>query len=265
MGFPHPRRPHMPRPRFTFIIAGLALVVAMGGSATAAAIITGKQIQDNSVTTKDIKNGSLLLKDFQSSQRSQLQGATGSTGATGATGAAGAIGPQGPAGATGSIGATGPKGPDGATGLTGGTGGTGPTGPTGASGIVSAGFAQGGITTPTFNVEFLVPVVTATIGGDQLAFISSSAAFGTGPEAARSLNLSICYRLSGSTQSPTPIGSGLFGLTSAPDSRLTYSLSAITPAGLAAGSYELGLCGFTYSANWVNNDYGNTSTVVFKT
>ena len=42
----------MSKPRL--ILAGLALVLATGGTAGAAAMITGKQIKDSSVTGRDI-------------------------------------------------------------------------------------------------------------------------------------------------------------------------------------------------------------------
>jgi hypothetical protein len=51
------------RIRSVHVVAAGALVLAMGGSATAAAVITGKQIKDNSIGSRDIKNGSLQVKD----------------------------------------------------------------------------------------------------------------------------------------------------------------------------------------------------------
>jgi len=88
---------HFTRPRITsaHLIAVLALVVGMSGSATAAALITGKQIKDNSVTSKDIKDKSLTLKDFKAKERKKLKGDPGPAGP------AGPAGPPGAAGATG--------------------------------------------------------------------------------------------------------------------------------------------------------------------
>jgi hypothetical protein len=91
------------RPSGSTVLALLALFVAVGGTATAATVITGKQIRNNSVTgadirnsslgNADVRNGSLLARDFR---RGQLpRGARGFTGATGAAGARGAAGVNG--------------------------------------------------------------------------------------------------------------------------------------------------------------------------
>jgi hypothetical protein len=74
----------------------LGLVVAGAGSATAAGLITGKQIKD----------GSIARKDLSSAVRTQLAQAR-RPGPTGATGPRGATGPAGDAGARGSDGAPG--------------------------------------------------------------------------------------------------------------------------------------------------------------
>jgi len=78
------------------VMATAALFVALGGSAFAAAKITGKDIKDGTITGADIKDGSLLRADFRSGQlpRGQ-QGAAGVAGAAGAPGAPGAPGAQG--------------------------------------------------------------------------------------------------------------------------------------------------------------------------
>ena len=82
----------------TMVLASVALVVGVGGTATAATLITGAQIKDGSVYGRDLANGrvsgtdvrdeSLTAADFTGS----LQGPAGPTGPTG---------PQGPAGASG--------------------------------------------------------------------------------------------------------------------------------------------------------------------
>jgi hypothetical protein len=87
------------------IVAMIALFVALTGTAvaTTSALITGKQIANNSITGADVKNKSLTGKDFKGSVR-------------GARGAAGPAGPAGPQGAQGAQGAQGPQGPQGAQG-----------------------------------------------------------------------------------------------------------------------------------------------------
>lgn len=78
-------------------IALLALFVALGGTSYAAV-----QLPKNSVTSKQVKNGSLLSKDFKAGQLPA--GATGPTGPAGPQGAAGAPGPQGDPGIQGPVG-----------------------------------------------------------------------------------------------------------------------------------------------------------------
>ena len=105
------------------VVSLIALAVALGGTGYAVVAIPRDsvgtaQLRNSAVTSKKVRNGSLLAVDFK---RGQLPrgprgyegdagpiGATGPTGATGPAGATGAQGPQGPVGATG---ATGPAGP----------------------------------------------------------------------------------------------------------------------------------------------------------
>jgi hypothetical protein len=79
--------------RYANVTATLALIVALGGTSYAAI-----KLPANSVTTKTVKDRSLLSKDFK---RGQIP--AGKRGAAGAPGPAGAQGPQGfpgPAGVT---------------------------------------------------------------------------------------------------------------------------------------------------------------------
>jgi hypothetical protein len=79
------------------LVALLALVTAMTGSAVAASLITSKQIKDGTIQTKDISKKT----------RTALKGKTGATGAQGAQGAQGIKGDTGPAGPRGDKGAGG--------------------------------------------------------------------------------------------------------------------------------------------------------------
>jgi hypothetical protein len=76
----------------------LAFVVAGTGTATAAKLLTGKNVKD----------GSLAVKDLSAKARKALKGAKG---ARGPAGPAGPAGPQGAQGAQGAAGATGERGP----------------------------------------------------------------------------------------------------------------------------------------------------------
>jgi hypothetical protein len=99
------------RSRLTFanVVSLLALFVALSGSATAAILVTGKNVKNNSLTGLDIKNnslgsadikdGNLLLKDFKPGQL--------------VAGAPGPAGPQGPKGDAGTKGDKGDKGDQG--------------------------------------------------------------------------------------------------------------------------------------------------------
>jgi hypothetical protein len=98
----------IPRTLPVVLVAAVILALSLSGGAMAAKLITGKQIKDNSVTTADIKNGSLKSLDLSAATIAELQnGATGPQGPAGADGATGPAGPQGPAGAAGAAGAPG--------------------------------------------------------------------------------------------------------------------------------------------------------------
>lgn len=81
-------------------LGALALFIVLGGGTSyAAVVITGKNVKDDSLTTKDIKNSSLLKQDFRAGQLP-----AGPPGATGAQGAPGAKGDNGAPGTPGSPG-----------------------------------------------------------------------------------------------------------------------------------------------------------------
>jgi hypothetical protein len=69
------------RPKITsaHIIAVAALVISCAGSASAAIVITSAQIKDGTVTTKDIKNRTLQLRDINPTDRAKLKGADGAS------------------------------------------------------------------------------------------------------------------------------------------------------------------------------------------
>jgi hypothetical protein len=92
------------RPSPAMVVAMLALLVALGGSAGAdpvgevSALIRGKSIAANAITSKHVKNRSLRSVDFA---RGQIpRGPAGPPGPAGSPGPAGAQGPPGPAGAS---------------------------------------------------------------------------------------------------------------------------------------------------------------------
>jgi hypothetical protein len=127
--------------RHSTVVAYLALFVALGGSAYAAATITGKHIKDGTVTGRDVKNRSLSTNKLSAEALSSLAGPAGSQGVRGQQGQPGPKGDQGSAGPKGDQGSAGPKGdqgpagPKGDTGLRGEPGPAGPQGPIGPIGI----------------------------------------------------------------------------------------------------------------------------------
>jgi hypothetical protein len=62
--FHTPRIPRVRQPGPAFFVAVLALIVALGGTSYATITVTGAQIRDGSITTRDIRNGTLRAEDF---------------------------------------------------------------------------------------------------------------------------------------------------------------------------------------------------------
>jgi len=83
------------------LVAYVALIIALSSTSYAAAT---NLLPRNSVGTKQVINNSLLLKDFEKSQRLKLHGPRGLRGARGAQGVQGLMGPQGVKGDTGAQG-----------------------------------------------------------------------------------------------------------------------------------------------------------------
>ena len=116
-------------------VVAVMLVMSAGAGATAALMITGKQIKNGSVTGIDIRNRSLAAKDLSRSARLKLRGQAGPAGPAGLQGPAGATGPQGARGETGLPGVQGLLGPQGPQGLPGLPGVPGAPGLPGADGV----------------------------------------------------------------------------------------------------------------------------------
>lgn len=130
------------RPRLSYanVVATLALFIALGGSATAALLITGKQVKngtltgvdlkDGSVGSADVKDGDLLARDFKAGEL-----------------------PAGPQGAKGDAGVQGPKGDGGSTGAPGAKGEPGLIGPPGADGADGSPDSAGQVLTKLLGVD----------------------------------------------------------------------------------------------------------------
>ncbi len=116
------------------VLAAVALFVALGGPAGAAAVklitgadienhsisgidvkresLTGNQLRNGSVTGFDVRDGSLTRADFAASDLAQLVGPKGDPGAKGDQGAKGDTGPPGPVGGPASLESTNSTAPD---------------------------------------------------------------------------------------------------------------------------------------------------------
>jgi hypothetical protein len=112
--------------RHSTAVAYLALFAALGGgTAYAAATVTGSSIKDGTITGKDIKQRSIGADRLSAAAVASL-GRTGPAGPAGANGEKGEKGDRGPAGLNGPAGPAGPAGPRGEQG---------PAGPSGMSGF----------------------------------------------------------------------------------------------------------------------------------
>lgn len=137
----------------------------------------------------------------------------------------------------------------------------GPAGPQGPSGIVSSAFTSGSGNTPTNATDFLAPTVSVTVAANQKVHVVSNKALGAAATAATGLNLYICYKLGANPI--TTVGGGSLGHALPPNTRVLYEMNAVI-TGLAAGIYNVGLCGSSaLPANWNNNEWGYTSALVF--
>ncbi len=111
------------RPSPSSVIATVALVFAVGGTALAGAqtLLTGADVQNGSLTGQDIRDGSLRAADFNPADlpllkparrarvtRAPVRGHRGHRGPKGDSGAQGAAGPTGAPAALPSVSATGP-------------------------------------------------------------------------------------------------------------------------------------------------------------
>jgi hypothetical protein len=96
------------------VVLGLAVLFALGGTggAVAGALITGRQIENGTITTADIKNRTLQVRDL-SPAALEAVGKAGEAGPVGPQGLTGVPGAAGPAGDPGPVGAPGPAGPRG--------------------------------------------------------------------------------------------------------------------------------------------------------
>jgi hypothetical protein len=142
------------RARLVLLVAALLVVCTIGG-ASAAALITGRQIKDGTVTGRDIRDHSLRSKDVKAGVvRPGLPGPAGPAGAPGPQGGVGPPGRNGLGGLTTAVS------PDALTVVGGGSGESAVACPTGLSAL--GGGAAAANATEARNMVFLrsLPVVS---------------------------------------------------------------------------------------------------------
>jgi hypothetical protein len=98
------------RVSYANVVSTLALFLALGGSAGAAAVITSRDVRDGSLTSRDVKDHSLRAADLRASDLPA--GPRGPAGEDGDDGEDGMDGMDGMDGADGEDGARGPAGQD---------------------------------------------------------------------------------------------------------------------------------------------------------
>ena len=127
-------------------VAYVALFAALGGSAYAAATITGANIKDGTVSGRDVKDRSIGANELTQKARDALASRPGPQGAPGAQGPKGDQGAPGAKGDRGAKGDAGPKGEPGQAGPVGPPGPQGFPGPQGANGVSGWSYHTKGIT-----------------------------------------------------------------------------------------------------------------------
>ena len=132
------------------------------------------------------------------------------------------------------------------------------------TGIAASATGSGFGGSPDVDVGFLAPTVNVTIADGESVLVTSHKALGsTAVGGATSLNLYICYQSTVGGSTIQLQGGGSLGHRVPQDTRITFGLSFIV-SGLPAGTYMVGLCGNSSSANWNSNEWGYTTALVFQ-
>jgi hypothetical protein len=147
--FNRPRRPLDAKgrrrwPTSWIAAAGVALFVALGGTAVAAnSLIHARDIAAGAVTSKAIRDGGITPKDLSTGTRALLNGGGGLIGPKGDTGSPGAAGANGANGPNGADGVNGTNGLNGTNGINGTAGADGTDGTNGLNGTAGADGGSG--------------------------------------------------------------------------------------------------------------------------
>ncbi len=106
------------------------------------------------------------------------------------------------------------------------------------------------------------PTASVTVAAGESVLITANTAFGT-TTGAGGLDIYPCYRASGTTGTPLTVGLGMFDIAMPANTRLSMGVTGIA-SGIAAGDYDVGMCGDDDGdGNWNNNEWGYVSALVF--
>lgn len=190
--------------------------------------------------------------------------AVGAIGPKGDKGDQGVQGIPGPTGDPGPQGNTGPQGNPGTPGATGPAGPPGPTGPPGPASVIALGTRRNNTILPSATLAFLSPAVPITLAAsNQPVVVTAQVTLGTSSgSVADGLRLWICYQPSGGALN-TPHGFDWISPVAAPGTANIYSMTDVI-TGLAAGTYNFGLCGQTSTLPnlWNKGDWAYTTVQV---
>lgn len=202
------------------IVAGTAIVLAMGGAsgAVASKMITGADIKDGTITSADIANKGVKWADVADKAVSwrtltpgaqgkvkSFAGKDGAKGANGTNGTNGIDGANGEPGAAGAKGDQGPQGPQGEQGAKGDKGDRGAQGPQGVHGLANAYYAVANYNVGDTNAGAIATVAcknatdTAISGGVQVLGLGEGASTRNTP-----VSSSFPGRMDWSTNAPKP-------------------------------------------------------------
>lgn len=141
------------RPRYADVAATLALVIATAGTSYAAIVVTSANIKDETIQSRDVRNGALKLADINDTAEAQLRGQVGPRG------------PAGPRGLPGEQGEPGQQGLPGQPGQPGQPGEQGAPGTNGVSGLVYTKKQVAGTAGAPITAEAACPAGKRVIGG----------------------------------------------------------------------------------------------------
>ena len=180
----------------------------------------------------------------------------GPQGPVGPAGPQGAAGPQGTAGAPGNTGPQGPQGDPGPAGP------TGPQGPQGPQGVVQTAFAAGPVITPTPLPDFIAPTVDVTVAAGDVVSVSATTTMGSFLLlGAGGLTLGVGYAVGAG---PVTAAVEFAGLSVGPGEKVNFPVAGLI-AGLPAGTYRVGVVGWTIDPQWTNNGTAATTALVLRT